>query len=556
MKGHAMNPRRLLFAILLVGCQSTWLFAPSLTLGQVVVSKRCTACRALVPLSSEVGQRCPNCGALWTYKTRTTAPGGDSAEISKAVPPRTAEVPRAPTPIHSPPAPLPAGGPVSAQGHSQSEAQKPVETVQADRSLRLENGLGKPFSYRLRWSGERDARVSAVCELQPAAEHRFEVDRDVEVLFNADGLTRVKVLQVGKRYTAQEDPRGFLDIAETAGSREPAAPNAGQRARSEKTIRLSGYDFAAKDSPSHGPGPCAWNRDNAWSDDQGRVHLKLTNKEDRWTAAEIRSVKPLGGLGSSKWTLSSETPFDQLDPNIVIGCFAFGATDKDGEIDVEFGRFGEPDSGPGRLVVHPAKLGDSEERFAMPADVSRVVVGFDWQPNEIRFEATGTKRDGSTVALAAWKYRGEKIPKDPSRFHAHCNVWMFKNQPPSDAREVEIVIEKFEFKPMASSGTAKSTAGPSITITSPTDGSTTSDRLITVSGTASGLPKGTRITVYVNTDQDYAQDELGMAEENGKWTSRYNVLGGYPLPYEHRVFATAQVGGKTVRSNTVRVTKK
>jgi hypothetical protein len=281
----------------------------------------------------------------------------------------------------------------------------------------------------------------------------------------------------------------------------------------------------------------------------------LANQQGRFTAAEIRSLKPLGS-GSYKWTISSETGFDKLDPNVVVGCFAFGSSDGNGEIDVEFGRFGEPDSGPGRFVVHPAKLGESEERFEVGEAMRRVVVGFDWRSDEVRFQASGTKDDGSNVPLGAWTYRGAKMPKDPSRFHAHCNLWLFKNRPTIDGSEVEIVIEKFEFTPLAGTGPAKANAVPSITITSPTDRSTTSERLITVSGTATGLPKGARITVYVNTDQDYAQDEPGIVQENGTWTSRHNVLGGFPLPYEHKVFATARVDGKTIRSNTVRVIKR
>ncbi|MBI5759606.1 MAG: hypothetical protein HZA46_13890 [Planctomycetales bacterium] len=327
------------------------------------------------------------------------------------------------------------------------------------------------------------------------------------------------------------------------------------KAQAPKVIRLGGHEFTVKDSPSQGPGPCIWSRDNVWTDDLGRVHLKLANRQGRFTVAEIRSAKPLG-RGAYKWTISSERGFGQLDPNVVVGCFVFGSSDEDGEIDVEFGRFGEPDSGPGRFVVHPAKLGESEERFEVGKAMRRVVVGFDWRSDEVRFQASGTKDDGSIMPFGAWTYRGTKVPNDPNRFHAHCNLWLFKNSPPTDACEVEIVVEKFEFTPLAGSGVPKSNAGPSITVNSPTDRSTTSERLITVSGTATGLPKGARITVYVNTDQDYAQDEDGIVSEKGNWTSRYNVLGGFPVPFEHRVFATARVNGKTIRSNTVRVIKR
>ena len=51
---------------------------------QYVIEKRCSNCNRVVPNSSHAGQRCPHCGAYWSYETSTgmSSAGSTSEEPS------------------------------------------------------------------------------------------------------------------------------------------------------------------------------------------------------------------------------------------------------------------------------------------------------------------------------------------------------------------------------------------------------------------------------------------------------------------------------------------
>lgn len=98
-------------------------------------------------------------------------------------------------------------------------------------------------------------------------------------------------------------------------------------------------------------------------------------------------------------------------------------------------------------------------------------------------------------------------------------------------------------------------AAPTLTITAPLDASRESSRLITVTGRASGVPKGTQIILYVETDLPYLQDNVGVVGEDGAWSSPGVVLGAREANYVHRIYAVTRIGGREYTSRTIRVTR-
>jgi len=67
-----------------------------------------------------------------------------------------------------------------------------------------------------------------------------------------------------------------------------------------------------------------------------------------------------------------------------------------------------------------------------------------------------------------------------------------------------------------------------------------------------GIP-GIPVYVYVRTDIDYLQDGFAIPGTDGRWQLPYIVLGGYPLPYTHYVYAVTEQDGQRIQSNTVEI---
>jgi len=53
-------------------------------------------------------------------------------------------------------------------------------------------------------------------------------------------------------------------------------------------------------------------------------------------------------------------------------------------------------------------------------------------------------REGAPIE--SWTYTGADTPP-PGRAQTRINLWLFRGAPPSDGREVEVVVARFGFTP-------------------------------------------------------------------------------------------------------------
>ena len=60
--------------------------------------------------------------------------------------------------------------------------------------------------------------------------------------------------------------------------------------RASKVLTFSGYEWDVRSIPSDRGGPNKYDPDNAWTDAHGMMHLKLAQREGRWTSAEVIGI--------------------------------------------------------------------------------------------------------------------------------------------------------------------------------------------------------------------------------------------------------------------------
>ncbi|MDQ3813018.1 MAG: glycoside hydrolase family 16 protein [Armatimonadota bacterium] len=230
----------------------------------------------------------------------------------------------------------------------------------------------------------------------------------------------------------------------------------GQAAQVEQTLHFSGYEWIVKEG-FWGPGPNHWEPHNVFVDEQGRLHLKLTQHDGRWYASEV-TLKQRLGFGCYQWQVAGRV--DQFDPNVVLGLFNYTVPevgpDGTNEIDIEFARWGKPENPAGNYSVWPAQKGapHASHRFEVKLEGDYTMHRFDWTAQRVSFQSLhGHYDDPAKANENAVITNFVFEPKEPARsipqhpLPVKMNLWLFRDRPPQNGQEVEIVIHSFRFTP-------------------------------------------------------------------------------------------------------------
>ncbi|MBU4200097.1 MAG: glycoside hydrolase family 16 protein [Verrucomicrobia bacterium] len=229
---------------------------------------------------------------------------------------------------------------------------------------------------------------------------------------------------------------------------DPAEQSKPEGRKKPKVIAFSGYEWTVKSGKQPlGPGPNYFSASekNVWLDDKGRLHLKMTQKDGIWYCAEVDAVK---SLGYGKYVFHVEGGIDRLDKNVVLGLFTYdcGAEKKYyREIDIEFAKWGKAKTKPGLYSVVPGWVKGNRVGFDFQLAGILSVHSFDWKTDSICFQSLQGKGAGAKE-IKSWNHASKYVHK-PGKEKAMINLWLFEGQSPSDAKEVEVVIRKFEFVP-------------------------------------------------------------------------------------------------------------
>jgi hypothetical protein len=181
-----------------------------------------------------------------------------------------------------------------------------------------------------------------------------------------------------------------------------------------------------------------------WVDDDGQLHLRLAQHDDGfWYGAEVVCTATFG-YGSYRFIIDS--PVDALDPNVVLGLFTWSdAPDQNHrELDIEFGRFGDPANIPGRYTVQPYQETDNTFGFVQ-APVAQSIHGFTWSAGAVTFQSRVARNDVPGELMAEHTFNHD-IPA-PGGEHVRLNLWLDQGNPPTDGQPVEIIIPSFTYSP-------------------------------------------------------------------------------------------------------------
>lgn len=210
-----------------------------------------------------------------------------------------------------------------------------------------------------------------------------------------------------------------------------------------RVIRFGGYLWRVKECTEKcGPGPNIFSAqpENVSLAKNGNLHMRIRKSGTAWACSEVVLMENLG-YGEYQFHIG---PVTYLDINAVLGLFTWDddRAQNHREIDIELAQWGDAAAKNAQYVVQPFRTAENMYRF--DTDLTRpAVYTFVWQPDSITcFTETG---DGKQTNR--WNYTGPDIP-EPGNENARINLWLYQGHSP--ARETEVIISDFKFRPLKS----------------------------------------------------------------------------------------------------------
>jgi hypothetical protein len=218
-----------------------------------------------------------------------------------------------------------------------------------------------------------------------------------------------------------------------------------------RSLSFAGYNWTVKSSEGRvGPGPNFFSdrKEDVFVDEEGRLHLRIMNRDGQWYVTEVVNTE---NLGYGLYTFRLVTPVDQLDPNIVLGLFTWddnAPEENYREIDIEFSRWGQPENDNGQYVVQPYYKTANIHRFNVVLGNQTSTHSFLWQPDGIFFQSSYGYQTATPFPadIQSWSYEGSDNPS-PGGENIRFNFWLRNGEAPLDGQDSEVIISSFSFTP-------------------------------------------------------------------------------------------------------------
>ena len=218
-----------------------------------------------------------------------------------------------------------------------------------------------------------------------------------------------------------------------------------------KDIEFGGYTWTVR-SGRGGPGPNAWDENNAWLDTSTNLHLKISQRDAKWSCAEVTMRRR---LSFGRYQFQAIGRIDRLDDNVVLGLFNYptGDVGPDGThgIDIEFSRWGDAKNPMGNYTVWPVVKSLHQVSSSFPLTLAAVETTnrFIWSRDMVKFRSLQGHFDDDRAEINAWIYSPREASQyiSQQRLPVHINLWLFKGLAPKNGREVEVIIRDFKCTP-------------------------------------------------------------------------------------------------------------
>jgi hypothetical protein len=209
-----------------------------------------------------------------------------------------------------------------------------------------------------------------------------------------------------------------------------------------KVLTFSGYDWHVRQVSSDRGGQNDYDPANAWTDADGLLHLRLARRDGRWTSAEVILTRSLG-YGTYAFTVRD---MSTLDPAVAFGMITWddqAAAQNHRELDIEISRWGDPSIPNAQYVLQPFYLPANVARFLAPRGT--LTHSFRWEPGRASFRTTRGMNLRAADVVNQHEFTSG-VPS-PGNERVRMNLYYFRYAPQPPQKDVEVVIERFQYLP-------------------------------------------------------------------------------------------------------------
>ena len=210
-----------------------------------------------------------------------------------------------------------------------------------------------------------------------------------------------------------------------------------------KILNFSGYEWTTSSGPIFRAGSRNFfDPANAWTDERGALHLRISGSPGKWAAAEVKLTRSLG-YGTYRFQLRDVS---HLEPSALLTLITWdgvGTESTRRELDVELGLWGNLENTNVNYVVQPYYVPANFVTFRVPPGA--YTHSYRWEPGQVIFSTVaGSGNIGSRVINRHVFTSGVPSPEGKS---VRIGLYLFHQGKIPLKNENEVIIDKFEYLP-------------------------------------------------------------------------------------------------------------
>jgi hypothetical protein len=212
-----------------------------------------------------------------------------------------------------------------------------------------------------------------------------------------------------------------------------------------KPLHFSGYDWKVRMvSADRGGLNNLYDADNAVTDADGALHLKITKKSGRWTCAQLVLTRSLG-YGTYIFVVHDTS---RLEPAAVLSMHTFdqgGGDQHYREMDVEISRWGDAaDKYNAQYGVQPFYVPGNVAQFTEPAGT--LTHSLRWESGRVIFSTVRGSSVRTGAPLVSQHTFTSGVPT-PGQEMVEIMLYVVASDTSPLQKDTEVVVEKFEYLP-------------------------------------------------------------------------------------------------------------
>ena len=213
---------------------------------------------------------------------------------------------------------------------------------------------------------------------------------------------------------------------------------------SPKILNFSGYEWTASAGPIfHAGSRNFFDPANAWTDERGALHLRISGSPGKWAAAEVKLTRNLG-YGTYRFQVRDVS---HLEPSALLTLVTWdgvGTESTRRELDVELGRWGYLENSNVHYVVQPYYVPANLVAFRVPPDL--YTHSFRWEPGKVAFSTVAGSGNSAGGRVINQHVFTSGVPS-PEGESVRIGLYVFHQGHIPLKNENEVIIDKFEYLP-------------------------------------------------------------------------------------------------------------